>query len=392
MKRIRIERGIYLQDNGTYGVYLLVKGKPRYKTVGRKLSEARRLRGLLSAKAEHGNLPSPTRLTFAQLAATWIDNFAALVAAGERSPRTLENYTYLLNRHLLPAFGHKRLPDISTDDIADLIAQLRSRGLSAKTINNALIPLGRILSHALRRGYITDHPLRRLEQHERPRINKRDQRVLDHSQIAALLNATLPRYQPLLATALYTGMRLNELLGLTWADVNLTEGFIHVRHQLSRPTAQESARRVQLKTAAATRDIPLLPQLAALLKRHKLASHHSSDSNYVFATASGTPLGYRNVERRGLGRAAENAGLNPPDQPRLRIHDLRHTFASHLIIDLKLDIAHVSRILGHARPSITLDVYTHLFNQAQHANDIRTRMANSDFGGLIGVRDSGTPN
>ena len=58
-------------------------------------------------------------------------------------------------------------------------------------------------------------------------------------------------------------------------------------------------------------------------------------------------------------------------------------FASHLIVDLKLDVAHVSRILGHARPSITLDTYTHLFDQAAHAADIRERMATSAFGELL---------
>ena len=241
MKRTRIEKGIYQQDNGTYGVYLHVNGKPRFKTVGRKLSEARRLHSLLTAKAERGELPVATRLSFAELAATWIENFASLVAAGERSPRTLENYTYYLNHHLLPAFGHKRLPEISTDDIAELIAKMRNRGLSAKTINNALIPLGRILSHALRRGYITDHPLRRLEQHERPRIQKRQQRVLNHQQITALLDASLPRYQPMLATAIYTGLRLNELLGLTWADAD-SHRRLHPRPTPTLPTHPRTTR------------------------------------------------------------------------------------------------------------------------------------------------------
>src|SRR5436190_13344288 len=133
----------------------------------------------------------------------------------------------------------------------------------------------------------------------------------------------------------------------------------------------------------AVREIPLLPQLGVLLKQHKLASPHSRDCDYVFSTALGTPLGARNVERRGLGRAAELAGLNPQELPRLRVHDLRHTFASHLIVDLKLDVAQVSKILGHARPSITLDTYTHLFNHAGHADDIRQRMAQSNFGNLI---------
>jgi integrase len=69
--------------------------------------------------------------------------------------------------------------------------------------------------------------------------------------------------------------------------------------------------------------------------------------------------------------------------PRRYNYDLRHTFASHLIIDLGLDPAQVSRILGHARITITLDIYTHLFEDVRHARDIRARMAASPFAGLL---------
>src|SRR5262249_51874864 len=155
-----------------------------------------------------------------------------------------------VNKHLNPAFGHKRLQEVTTDDIAALIVQMRKQGYAAKTIANMLAPLGRILSHALRRRLITDNPLSRLEHHERPRIQKRDQRALNHQEITALLDAASPRYRPILATAIYTGMRLSELLGLTWQDVNLRDGFIHVRHQLSRATRDEPAKRVRLKTDA----------------------------------------------------------------------------------------------------------------------------------------------
>jgi integrase len=388
VRRKRVERGIYRQENGTYGVYLVVAGKPRFKTVGKKLAEARRQRDLLSAKAQRGELPTRTSVTFAELAETWIEGFAAQVAAGERGERTLENYRYHLDRHLLPAFGKRRLQEITTDDCARLIAALRAKGLAAKTIAGALVPLGRILALGLRRGYIADNPLRRLEASERPRIHRREQRVLTHDEIGKLLATALPRYRPFIASALYSGMRLSELLGLTWADVDLHAGLIHVRHQLSRARVDKPARRVRLKTPSAVRDIPLLPQLAALLKRHKLASPHSAAHNYVFTTALGTPLGYRNVERRGLRRAAEQAGVNVAGQPPLRIHDLRHTFASHLIIDLKLDVAQVSRILGHARPSITLDTYTHLFDQAAHAASIRHLMEQSPFARLLSDADS----
>ncbi len=383
MRRVRVERGIYRQQNGTYGVYLLVQGKPRFKTVGQKLAEARRQRDLLSAKAHRGELPAPSQLTFSELAETWIQGFEAQVRSGERGERTLEHYRYHLDRHLVPTLGRKRLQELSTDDCAQLIATMRAKGLSPKTIAGALVPLGRVLSLALRRGLIADNPLRRLEQSERPRPQRREQRVLTHAEISNLLAACLPRYRPFLASALYTGMRLSELLGLTWGEVDFERGLIRVRYQLSRAHRDAPARRVRLKTQAAVRDIPLLPQLASLLKRHKLRSAFSGGDDYVFQTARGTPLGFRNVERRGLRRAADRAGLNADGHPRLRVHDLRHTFSSHLIVDLGLDVAQVSRILGHARPSITLDTYTHLFDQAAHSADIRERMARSEFGGLL---------
>ena len=79
----------------------------------------------------------------------------------------------------------------------------------------------------------------------------------------------------------------------------------------------------------------------------------------MFATRNGTPLLHRNVARRAFTRAVLDSGLAATRDRRVRFHDLRHTFASHLIIDVLLDVAQVSRILGHARTSITLDTYTH---------------------------------
>lgn len=383
MRRTRVERGLYRQANGTYGVYLMVEARPRFKTVGRKLAQARRERDLLSAKAQQGELREPCRLTLAELGAEWLEGYEALVVAGERAERTLEHYRYHLEHNLLPTLGAQRVAEISTDDCARLIARLRARGLSAKTIAGALVPLGRIFALALRRGYLGDNPLSRLERSERPRVERREQRVLDHGEIRRLLAAALPSHRPLLATALFTGLRLSELLGLAWGDVDFEAGLVHVRYQLSRAREESPARRVRLKTRAATREIPLLPQLGSLLRERKLASPHSGPTDYVFASALGTPLGARNIERRGLGRAADLAGLNPAEKPRLRVHDLRHTFASHLIVDLGIDVAQVSRILGHARPSITLDTYTHLFDRASHAADIRARMERSEFGGLL---------
>jgi integrase len=86
------------------------------------------------------------------------------------------------------------------------------------------------------------------------------------------------------------------------------------------------------------------------LRDHKRGSPFSGGSDYVFATAHETPFLHHNVSTRVLRRAAVNAGLDCDDR-RVRFHDLRHTFASHLIVDIRLDVVQVSHILGPPAPA-----------------------------------------
>jgi integrase len=92
-----------------------------------------------------------------------------MVTVGERRQRTLESHRYHLDHHLLPVLGRRRIATISVDDIACLIGPVSGDGRAPRTIAGALATLGSILRYALRRGYITDNPLRRLETGERPR-------------------------------------------------------------------------------------------------------------------------------------------------------------------------------------------------------------------------------
>jgi integrase len=206
--------------------------------------------------------------------------------------------------------------------------------------------------------------------------------VLTQAELRRLFAACPRRYQALLTTGAYTGMRLSEVLALSWQDVDFARGVIRVQHQLARGRRGVPPNRIPPKTRASIREIPLLPQLAALLREHKRRSRYPESSDYVFTTSVGTPLLHHNVSKRVLRRAAADAGLDR-DGRRVRFHDLRHTFASHLIIDIRLDVVQVSRILGHARTSMTLDTYAHLFEEARHGNDIRAELAQSDFATLL---------
>lgn len=190
----------------------------------------------------------------------------------------------------------------------------------------------------------------------------------------------------MIATALYTGLRISELLGLIWSDIDLPAGAISVRAQLSRAHRDAPARRVAPKSTAAYREIPLIDQLSQLLLAHHRDTPFATPTDWVFATSRGTPQSQRNVSRRGLQRAVERAQLDREGWPSLRFHDLRHTFASHLILDHGLDVVQVSRILGHASTTITLDVYTHLFEDARHARELRARLTASPFAELLNPR------
>jgi Phage integrase family len=143
----------------------------------------------------------------------------------------------------------------------------------------------------------------------------------------------------MVATVLCTGLRISELLGLVWDDVELAARAIHVHAQLSRAHRGDPARRVAPKTVVSVRYVPLVAQLARPPSAHRHQSRFARGEDWVFATARGTLYGHRNVSRRCLGRAAQIAGLNDDGWPPLRFHDLRHTVASHLIVDLGLDPA-----------------------------------------------------
>jgi integrase len=382
-RRVRVERGIYLQPNGRYAVCCRRAGRLRFRTVGSDLGEARRERAAFIAAVQRGVVPVSPRLRFDTVACWWLERFEAKVAAGDRRPRTLEAHRYQLDGHLLPAFAARRVASITVDDVAELLLALRGEGCSAKTSAGALATLQSIMRYARRHGWIPADPVDQLEPDEHPRAARRRQRVLGRDEIERLLQACSPRDRLMIATVLYTGLRISEMLGLIWDDIDFAAGVIHVRAQLSRAHRGAPAHRVPPKTNASIRDVPLVAQLARLLAAHKQATSFKAHNDWVFATANGTPHGHRNVTRRGLQRAARLAGVDSNGCPPLRFHDLRHTFASHLILDLRLDVAQVSRILGHARVMITLDVYTHLFDDARHAREIRALMTASPFAGLL---------
>jgi integrase len=336
-----------------------------------------------SRKGERKPSAEEAKRTFRELAEAWLASQTHL------RPRTREKYEGAIRLHLNPRLGSLRIGDVTADEIASLIAQMHAAGIAGWTIRGVLTPLGRILGHAVRRRLIPSNPLRSLDRDERPRVAARKQRILDSDEIAKVLHACPSGYRPIIATAIFTGIRQGELLGLTWAEVDFEAGLIRVSKQLERKTGK----RVEPKTIRAVRDVVLMPALASTLKRHKLSLPPAltRDDGFVFCTRSGKPHDSRNVSRRGLEVALQEAGVGEwvegEGRKRRRwrsgitFHGLRHTFAS-LLIAQGADVVHVSSQLGHASPRITLEIYAHLFDAARHAEQTRDRLE-AAYGNLL---------
>jgi integrase len=387
--RERVERGIYkrkTKDGVTrYELaYLDSDGRQRWRTVS-SLREARTLRAELVSKVARGDRVAPVRIPFAEFADAWLVKQQARLR-----PKTFELYDSYLRLHLKPRLGRRQLQAITVDDVASLIGEMQ-RGIryaergghfertegkpfAGWTIRGVLVVLGRVLASAARDGLITSNPVRRLEKGERPAVRRRPFPSLDKAAVGRLIQSAPEKYRALIALSVLTGVRQSEALALLWRDVAVQAGVVRICRQLDR-----QGNLVEPKTLAAVREIPIPPSLGRMLtaeKERAFARGLAGRDDFVFASETGTPLGHRNIVRRGLNKALETAEL-----PNLTWHDLRHVAASILIAE-GASVAYVSRVLGHANPSITLSIYAHEFARAEHADRTRERMEQA-FGDLL---------
>ena len=374
-RRLKVEgeRGVYyrLDASGSrrYEITFTdpATGRQRWRVVEGDLKAARAVRGDMLAKAARGErILTPSTATLREVGDEW------LAAQAHLRPATVKWYSHALGAYIGPQLGRRKIGTVREDEIVGLIADMQRKGYAAWTVRGTLTVLGRVLGYAARRGMIPDNPVRRLERSERPRGQARAMRILDRPEIGKLLDKATDRYRLAVAFAIFSGLRQGEQLGLKWRDIDLKAGTVLVRGQLDRAGII-----VPPKTAKGVRDVPLAPFLVSARRKAQMASAYKQPHHFVFVSETGGPMHYRNLVRRGLDKAADAAGLNPPKlkkgekRPRtgaqnVRWHDLRHTSAS-LLISEGCDPVYVSRVLGHASPGFTLTCYAHLFDSQRHA-------------------------
>jgi integrase len=160
-------------------------------------------------------------------------------------------------------------------------------------------------------------------------------------------------------------LRKGEVLGLTWGDFDEDGGYLNVQRQWT--AAGEYA---PPKTKAGERTIALPADLLDELIALRLLSGSSREEQPIFASHTGTPLGHRNLTRRGFEPARDLAKL----PAHLTFHDLRHAAASRLI-RAGLDPVTVASVLGHEDATVTLSVYGHLYNRRRTDEAVRQALA-----------------
>jgi integrase len=354
-----------------YSVY----AKGQYVQVDGGEREALALQADLRGKVARGERITPAKVTFTEVAELWFESKRHL------RPWTRKNYRAALDNVLLPRFGSMKLAAITTDDIARLIRDLEQKGpkgrpLSSAMIDNYLRPLNGTMVLAMRRSLIAVNAYSLLTRDDRPpRRERKQDHVWSDEEIQALIEAAerLARqpasrydYTPLIRTALFTGLRLGELLGLQWQDFDRHEGVLHVRRQWTRLREYTAP-----KTKAAIRRIPLSEDMTRYLAALRLRSDHSKDDEPVFAARNGKPLGHRNVTRRGFEAAAGEAGIEG-----VTFHSMRHAFASRMI-DRGISSTVLAALMGHESSTITERRYIHLFDRQRTDELVRQAMSSA---------------
>ena len=335
-----------------------ITGKTQ-KEVAQKLKE-------LTAALDAGTYIAPNKTTVGQWLDTWQAEYLGAVKLS-----TVSSYQATIKNHIKPGLGAIKLESLTTQDIQEfynsrLKGDEKRESLSPKTVKNIHGVLHKALHQAMLNGLIRNNPS---DACVLPKATKKKVKPLNEEQIAALLKALKGhKYENLILTALFTGLREGEVCGLQWDCVNLESGAILVDKQLQ--SIRKSVRGDRDKYALVPtkngkeRYLTVAPFVVELLKKEKAKQDSNrklfeggyEDSDLVFTDEIG-----RRVTPQAAYRAFKLV-VTELGFETARFHDLRHSFA---VASLRSgdDVKTVQENLGHATSSFTLDVYGHVTEQ-----------------------------
>jgi len=266
---------------------------------------------------------------------------------------TREVYLKNLKNHILPAFGKIPINEIKRKDLKHFFDKLLSEGVASNTVALIRAPISSILSHALDSELIENNPLIGLKMIKKKSVLEFEPLSID--EVMLLLKSAQQynggTYYPSILCALRTGMRIGEIKALKWKDLDFENRLIEVKRSCRQG-------RVTRPKSGKSRRVDMTPQLAETLKSLRTVQKRNAlqkggpFSEWVFANNRGGTLLYKTF-RKGLTTCLKLAKLR-----KIRIHDLRHTYATIRLLNGH-NIGDVSYQLGHSSIKITYDTYGH---------------------------------
>jgi len=331
-------------------------GKPKRKSLyGKTRGEVKeKMREVLDDLDRGVNLQAQDK-TFGEWLLTWMDEYKRI----ELRLSTWENYYRSIRTHIYPALGHIALNDIRTDDIQGLYTQMVKDKFAPATVRRNHQIIHSCLKQAVENRIILWNPA---DAAKLPRLEDTKVRSMTLEEMGKFLNVLgADRWGTAFLCLLGTGLRLGELLGLRWQDVDLDEGIIRIEQSLVR-TKEKGLYFDEPKTEKSKRIVPLPGEVIAAIKRHRVeqlelrlvvgANYQNND--LVFCTSTGTPIYPRNFTRK-FYELRDKAGV-PGD---INLHALRHTYATRLLEEGE-NLKTVQELLGHADISTTANTYSHV--------------------------------
>ncbi len=340
------------RPNGRYEARLSLSDGRRPSIYGKTEQEVvEKMTRMLSD--DHRGLPVITKkLTVKEYLTDWLENGTTV------GPTTKPGYCHYINKHIIPALGRIQLAKLTPQQVQAFIKAKQATDLTPRTVQYIYAILRKALNDALKMGLVSQNVATLIP--NTPKVRQQEVEPLTPTEVNTLLKSIKGhRLEPLWISAMATGMRQGELLGLTWDNVDLVAGTVSIRRQLQRidgtlqlvPTKTDRSRRVLNLPKVAVDALKM--QRAYQIWESASPEWRGNALNLVFTTKRGTPLEASNVTHY-FQKALKAAHVR-----HTTFHNARHTNAS-LLLAQGADLRTIMGVLGHSQITLTANTYTHL--------------------------------
>ena len=316
-------------------------GKARYHSVYAKTYQEVREK-LHKFKSTVVNYVSSENRTVKELFTEWLKAVKLKVKTS-----TYACYHMKIIKHILPVFGSMLYEKLTVSSIHEFIENKLKKGLSAKYVSDIIIVFKSMAKYVSKvHGYVN-----LLENVILPKKGKKDMELLSKSEQERLCKFVMnhPNNTKLaVLLSYYAGLRIGEVCGLKWSDIDLNKGILNVKRTVQRIYENSSTRLIidTPKSKSSIREIPLPKFLVEILRNFK------SDNSAFILSGKEKPADPRTLQYRFKSL------LKKADLPSINYHSLRHMFATNCIA-LGFDVKTLSELLGHATVETTLNRYVH---------------------------------